>query len=215
MKKRNPCRFSIGLLAIVTAVTACQAIAEQGDWITRAGFANVNPDASSDVLDLDVDDNSQIGLTLTYMMTDNIGVELLAATPFEHDITSDGLGLKVGSAKHLPPTLNLQYYFLGSNSQFRPYAGIGLNYTVFWDEDTAGEFEAAAGNSSLSLDDSCGLSLQLGADFQIDDKWLINGSVWKLRISSDATAKTANLGRVDIDVDIDPWVYMIGIGYRF
>tara|TARA_B100000315_G_C14593761_1_gene597467 strand:+ start:2386 stop:2982 length:597 start_codon:yes stop_codon:yes gene_type:complete len=197
------------------AMAASQAVAEKGDWIARVGLANVNPDSSSDILDLDVDDNSQVGLTFTYMLSDNLGVELLAATPFEHDISSKALGVKVGSAKHLPPTLNLQYYFLGSDAQFRPYAGIGVNYTVFWDEDTAGAFEAVAGNSSLSLDASWGLSLQLGADYRVNDSWLINGSVWNLDISSDATANTTNLGRVDIDVDIDPWVYALTIGYTF
>jgi outer membrane protein len=38
--------------------------------------------------------------------------------------------------------------------------------------------------SSLSLDDSWGLSLQLGADYHINDKWLINASVRKLDIET-------------------------------
>jgi outer membrane protein W len=48
----------------------------------------------------------------------------------------------VGSAKQLPPTVNVQYYFLGSDSKFRPYAGVGVNYTFFWDEEVTDEFEA-------------------------------------------------------------------------
>jgi outer membrane protein len=68
--------------------------------------------------------------------------------------TSWALGLKVGSAKQLPPTVNVQYYFLGSDSKFRPYAGVGVNYTFFWDEEVTDEFEAVAGERSLSLDDS-------------------------------------------------------------
>jgi outer membrane protein len=79
----------------------------------------------------------------------------------------------------------------------------------------AGEFEAVAGESSLSLDDSWGLSLQAGADYYINDKWLVNAAIWKLDIETDATVQTENLGRVDVSVDVDPWVYMIGIGYRF
>jgi outer membrane protein len=211
----NKYRFFVGPLAAVLMLLAGQAAAEKGDWITRGGVANVNPDASSDILGIDVDDDTQVGLTFAYMITDKIGVELLAATPFEHNITSAALGLKVGSAKQLPPTVNVQYYFLGSDSKFRPYAGVGVNYTFFWDEEVTDEFEAVAGVSSLSLDDSWGLSLQLGADYHINEKWLINASVWKLDIETDATVQSQNLGRVKISVKVDPWVYMVGIGYRF
>lgn len=213
-----------GLLA-VTALSAGQAVAKEGDWIVRAGIANVDPDASSDVasielapdadLDVDVDDDTQLGLTAVYMVTDHIGLELLAATPFEHDISSGALGMDVGSTKQLPPTLNLQYYFLGADSAFRPYAGVGVNYTVFFDEDTTSEFEAAAGKSDLSLDDSWGLSLQVGMDYHINDKWLVNAAVWNLDIETTATIKTENLGKIKTDVEIDPWVYMIGVGYKF
>jgi outer membrane protein len=209
-----------GLLA-VTAFGAGQAAAKEGDWIVRAGVANVDPDADSDVsnigerLDVDVDDDTQLGITTVYMVTDHIGLELLVATPFEHDISSGFLGVDVGTAKQLPPTLNLQYYFLGTDSSFRPYAGVGINYTIFFDEDTAGEFDAIAGKSDLQLDDSWGLSLQVGLDYHINDKWLLNATVWNLDIQTTATIKTENLGTVRTDVDIDPWVYMVGVGYKF
>ena len=214
-KYRNLAGPRVAAMAALMIFVAGPVAAEQGDWIARAGIANVNPDASSDILDIDVDDDTQLGLTFAYMITDHIGVELLAASPFEHTIESKELNLKVGSAKQLPPTLNLQYYFLGSDSKFRPYAGIGVNYTYFWDEDTAGEFEAVAGASSLSLDDSWGLSVQAGADYHINDKWLVNAAIWKLDIETDAKLQTENLGPVGVSVEIDPWVYMVGIGYRF
>jgi outer membrane protein len=217
--KKAVCMLT-GLLA-VTAFGAGQAAAKEGDWIVRAGVANVDPDASSDVanigekLDVDVDDDTQLGITTVYMVTDHIGLELLVATPFEHDISSGFLGVDVGTAKQLPPTLNLQYYFLGTDSSFRPYAGVGINYTIFFDEDTSGEFDTLAGKSDLQLDDSWGLSLQVGLDYHINDKWLLNATVWNLDIQTTATIKTENLGTVRTDVDIDPWVYMVGVGYKF
>lgn len=210
----------MGLIAVATLGTG-HVVAKEGDWIARVGIANVDPDASSDVsnlgvdLDVDVDDDTQLGITAVYMVTDHIGLELLAATPFEHDISSGYLGMDVGSSKQLPPTLNLQYYFLGVDSSFRPYAGVGINYTVFFDEDTSGEFEAVAGKSDLSLDDSWGLSLQVGMDYHVNDKWLVNASVWNLDIQTTATIKTENLGKIRTDVEIDPWVYMVGVGYKF
>ena len=213
-------------LAVALAGSSVIAQAyEQGDWILRVGATTVDPDTDSDDINLplpgdpvaeaEVDDDTQLGLTAVYMVTDHIGLELLAATPFEHDISSGALGLDVGSTKQLPPTLNVQYYFLGTDSSFRPYAGIGINYTVFFDEDTAGEFDAVAGKSDLSLDDSWGLSLQVGLDYHINDKWLLNAAVWNLDIETTATIKTETFGKIKTDVDIDPWVYMVGVGYKF
>ena len=217
--KKTIC-WVIGLLA-VTTLGAGQVLAKEGDWILRVGAANVDPDAGSNVsnlgvnLDIDVDDDTQVGITAVYMMTDHIGLELLAATPFEHTISSGELGVKVGTTKQLPPTLNLQYYFLGVDSSFRPYLGAGINYTDFWDEDAAGEFEAIAGKSDIQLEDSWGLSLQVGLDYHINDNWLVNAAVWNLDIQTTATIDTENLGRVRTDVDIDPWVYMVAVGYKF
>lgn len=77
-----------------------------------------------------LDSDTQLGLNFAYMLTDQLGVELLAATPFSHDIGTKGLGgLKLGSVKHLPPTLSLVYYPLDSKSAFQPYVGAGINYT--------------------------------------------------------------------------------------
>jgi outer membrane protein len=209
-----------GLIAVVT-MSAGQAYAKEGDWITRVGVATVDPDSGSNTsnlgvdLKIEVEDDTQMGITAVYMVTDHIGLELLASTPFEHDIKSKYLGVDVGSTKHLPPTLNLQYYFLGVDSSFRPYAGVGVNYTIFFDEDSSGQFDAIAGKNNISLEDSWGLSLQVGADYHINENWLVNAAVWNLDIQTTARIKTENLGLVRTDVDINPWVYMIGVGYKF
>ena len=85
-----------------------------------------------------------MGLTATYMFSDKFDVELLAATPFKHQITANGNEL--GETKQLPPTLSLQYYPMGAGSAYQPYFGIDLNYTAFFDEKSSlGE---------LKLDDS-------------------------------------------------------------
>ena len=90
---------------------------EQGDWVLRAGVTTLDPDASSDDINLpggvvaeaDVDSDTQLGIIPLYMITDNFAIEVLAATPFEHDIEakvkSSGAKLDAGSTKHLPPTV--------------------------------------------------------------------------------------------------------------
>ncbi|RUM49681.1 MAG: outer membrane protein OmpW, partial [Marinomonas sp.] len=124
-------KFALLSAALVSAPLAMAH--EAGDMFIRGGLVNVMPsvDDNTDLgLGLDVDNNLQIGLTGTYMYTDNIGVELLVATPFTHDITADGAnGADVGEVSHLPPSLMAQYYFGTADSDVRPYVGAGLNYT--------------------------------------------------------------------------------------
>lgn len=182
---------------------------EQGDWIVRLGAAHVSPDASSDPVagsTLDVDNDTQLGITLGYMYTDNIGIGLLAATPFKHDIKLVGTG-KVAETKHLPPTLTLQYHF-APKSSVRPYVGAGINYTNFFSEESAGPLAG----SSVKLDDSWGLAAEAGVDIDINDRWFLSGQLWYLDIDTEAdiSGVANNLG-----VEIDPWVVMIGIGTTF
>ncbi len=91
------------------------------------------------------------------MFTDNISLEILAATPFSHTVSTNlgGLG-DIADVKHLPPTLMVQYYFGEANSEIRPYVGAGINYTFFFDEKFNGTGKDAQ-LRDLSLDDSWGL----------------------------------------------------------
>lgn len=225
MKKVLP----IVCTAVGLTLAGIAAAHEPGDFIVRSGIATVEPDDSSGALELNgapiagsevgVRSDAQLGLTVAYMFTEHLGVELLASTPFEHEITEKGAGVgKVGTAEHLPPTLNLQYYPMGADSAFQPYVGLGVNYTIFFKEDVSSEFEAALGNSDMSLDDSFGLSLQIGADYSFNDRWMVNAAVWRLDLSTsaDIDIDTADgPANLQVDVDIDPWVYMLGVGYKF
>ncbi len=183
--------IAVSALAAAMSFAAPSFAYDQGDWIVRVGAANVDPDTESDQIDIaglatldgvDVDDDTQLGLTATYMLTDKWAVEILAATPFEHDITVNGVGIDAGSTKHLPPTVTFMWYPMGgSESKFQPYVGAGFNYTYFWDEEVDSELEAALGvitepvtgstdpiPADLDLDDSWGLAAHAGFDYLIN-----------------------------------------------
>jgi len=211
--------YATALMAVSLALAGQAYSYEQGDLILRAGAATVDPDGDftenvgGTGLDVSVDDNTQLGITGTYMLTDNLGLGLLAATPFSHEISLSGGVGKIADADHLPPTLTLQYHF-NNESNFQPYVGAGLNYTIFFDEGLN-----ATGNTlgtDIDLDDSFGLALEAGIDWKLDDKWVVSAQVWYLDIDTDATLHDA-LGGPDLEfeVEIDPWVYMIGVGYKF
>lgn len=221
-------------IASVIAAVSTQVFAyETGDIIVRAGYAAVDPrDSSSDLnvaglggkvagTGVGVDGASALGVTASYIFAPHWGIELLAATPFQHDITSKGLGALgvsdgtvIGSTKHLPPTVSVQYYFANSESAVQPYVGAGINYTTFFSESVSSGAKSALGANNLSLDDSFGLAVEAGLDWRLNKSWVVNASVWRVQIETDATLNTA-LGKVKTEVTIDPWVYMVGVGYKF
>jgi len=219
--------LTIALAAALASGGMMAQAYEQGDWVLRAGATTVDPDTDSDLIDptipykVDVDDDTQLGIIPMYMVTDKFGVELLAATPFEHDINVDKTPIAAGSTKHLPPTLSVQWYPRGGKDGWQPYLGIGVNYTVFFDEDVDNELIEFLGveDADLDLDDSFGLAGQAGVDIPLSDRWSVNLGVWYIDIETTAevNAKVAGetVAKVKFDVDIDPWVYNIGVAYRF
>src|SRR5690606_38058535 len=130
--------------ALALALAAPLAHAHQaGDIIVRAGVVTVDPQEDNGKLKVDgvpqpgpnevgLNSNTQLGLNFAYMLNDQLGVELLAATPFTHEVKLNGA--KLGDVTHLPPTLSAVYYPLGGSAAFQPYVGAGLNVTVFFDE---------------------------------------------------------------------------------
>ena len=202
------CRtLTVGLALVAAGLCAQPALAAKGDWLLRAGVGVVDPkgnNLTTPLGEVEVDSGTSLTIEGTYMFTDNLGVELLASWPFSHDINLDGT--KIGETKHLPPTVSVQYHF-NPAGQFRPYVGVGINYTNFFDEDTTGPL---AGDS-LKLDDSWGLAAQAGIDIGITDRWFGNFVVRYADIDTDAKVNGVDLGTVEID----PWVYQAQIGYRF
>lgn len=225
-------KYLVALLsASLFAITAPVFALEKGDIVLRLGAASVQPDDSSSLVSttatgplagtaVQVGDEVQLGVNLLYMMSDNIGLELLAATPFEHDLSISGLGTygfsttKLGSTKHLPPTISAVYYFGPKRAVLRPYLGLGVNYTVFFEESLSQDARSELSARSLQLDNSLGLSIYGGFDWELNDHWLINASMRKIDIDTKGSLQSA-LGKIKVDVDIDPYVYMLSVGYKF
>ena len=215
--------LAASLLALAVASPAAFAHKE-GDIIVRAGAITVDPHEDSGAVHIGgaavagtkatLDSDTQLGLNFAYMVTDHVGIELLAATPFSHDVGTKGLGgLKLGTIKHLPPTLSAVYYPMQSGSVFQPYVGLGINYTWFFDTKLTSEAENA-GFTGLDMKDSWGLAYQVGADYMLTDNIMLNAQVRYIDID---TTGTTHLGatKVKVDVDVDPFVYMVGLGYKF
>jgi outer membrane protein len=223
--------LTASLLALSIAAPMAHAY-QAGDIIVRAGAITVDPhESSSDIwvgaLKSDVagtkatlDSDTQLGLNFAYMLTSNIGIELLAATPFSHNVGVKGMpgpfaGLNgnLGELKHLPPTLSVLYYPLDAASAFQPYVGAGINYTWFFDTELSSAAEDK-GFSGLDMKDSWGLSAQVGMDYMLTDNIMLNAQVRYIDIDTTGTTSFGG-AKVKVDVDVDPMVYMVGLGYKF
>lgn len=199
------------LLAAALALgLAAPALAQQaGDWTFSVGAHGVNPKSDNGslaggALDADVGDDWRPTITAEYFFSPNLGLEVLASLPFEHDISLNGV--RAGSTKHLPPTFTLQYHFR-NDSRVTPFVGAGVNYTRFFDENTTGPLAG----TDLSLGASWGLAAHAGLDIAIaDNRWIRLDARY---LDIDATVKVDGV-RVGT-VAIDPTVYGAAFVWSF
>ena len=188
-------------LALALGGVAAPAFAQQaGEWTMSFGAHQVNPKSDNGTLtgglDVEVGSNVRPTITAEYFVRDNLGVEVLASWPFEHDIDIKGLG-NVGSTKHLPPTVTLQYHF--GNGTVKPFVGAGVNFTTFFSEDTTG----ALAGSDLRLSNSFGLAAHAGVDFEVSERGSIRVDARWIDIDTDVEVNGDDMGTVNID----PLVY--------
>ena len=208
-------------LAILSGSTAAQA--EKGDVLVRARAIVVAPNEESNGVNpafptdrLQVNDVVTPEVDVTYMLTDNIGAELIAATT-RHSISGVGATAPLGKLAEtsvLPPTLTLQYH-LAPTASVRPYVGAGINYTIFYNSHPTPALEGAVGATRVGLSDSVGWAAQAGVDFDIGRNLFLNLDVKYIDIRTTATLTTAGAGVQTSRVRLSPFVFGAGIGTRF
>ena len=207
------------VLALGSLVFGGSALAHQtGDVILRVGGVFVEANSSSKTntptnVRLEVNNNAQLGLTATYMLTDKLGIELLGATPFSHKVSTDTANLgDVAKVKHLPPSLYAQYYFLDSNSGSRPYIGAGLNYTRFFNAKST---HSVIQNLQVKKH-SFGPVVNAGIDIKLAKNLSLNTAMWYTRIKTTAKFNVAGTNYTDeVKIKLDPIVYFAGLSYSF
>ncbi|WP_159879804.1 OmpW/AlkL family protein [Aquitalea denitrificans] len=206
-------------LAAAIGLISASAFAAQGDIIARFRVINVNPSSSwsngtvgsaLNLTGVDANDDTVPELDFTYMITNNIGAELILGTS-RHSVTahSSTLGdVSLGKVSALPPTVTLQYHFSPDSTVFRPYVGAGINYTRFYNNGLS-----AAGTDLNVKKNSYGPALQIGADFPISKSFFVNVDVKKIWMKTDVT--TQSTGASVGTLKIDPLVVGLGIGTKF
>jgi outer membrane protein len=202
--KKNMRWIALAVLALTGAAAQAQ---DSGDWIVRARALYMDPaNKDSTGLDLNVNEKLFPEVDISYFFTPNIAAELILTYPQKHDIRSGGA--KIGSLKHLPPTLTAQYHFTGLTG-WRPYLGAGLNYTRLMSVNFDDAVDAALEPSVKK--NSFGWALQAGFDVPIGGGWLFNVDVKKLQIRTDVSSFGSKVGTLKVD----PVLFSVGVGKRF
>lgn len=208
----------LALILLISFSVSAQETVEVNNSYTkfqvrlRAIAVVPNESATIDVLggDASITNDYVPELDLTYFFTKNIAAELILGTT-QHDVkaVSTAVGdIPLGDVRLLPPTLTMQYHFIGKN--IKPYLGAGINYTLFFDENSGPVAD------KVTYDNALGFAFQVGLDFKITDKWFFNIDAKYLLLNTDVTVDaTSALGAtVGADVDINPFIAGVGIGYK-
>lgn len=215
MRKTSALLLSAMAAAVSLAAAAPAMAQSKGDWTLGVGVHAVDP--TSDAGDLNgaalglgklstkVDSDVKPTVTFEYFVADNVGIEVLAALPFKHDVSIDGVG-KVGETKQLPPVVSLQYHFTNS-SKVTPFVGLGVNYTKFFSTDSKG----ALAGTKLKLEDSWGLAAHAGLDFAVSDKGALRVDMRWADIDTKVKVNGYKLGTAKID----PLVYGVAYVFKF
>ncbi|HEY0064332.1 MAG TPA: OmpW family outer membrane protein [Telluria sp.] len=207
MKRSTLAVFAASLATTLTTV-APAALAQDSNWLVRARAVHLSPADKSDPIAgtgaanrLSVESRTIPEIDISFFLSPNLAAELVLTVPQQHDVMLDGA--RIGSFRHLPPTLLAQYRF-DPVGQFTPYLGAGLNYTRI---SSVHLLDGAADLENHSL----GLALQAGVDFSIDRHWSVNLDVKRVNIRSDVLIG----GVVASRVKVDPTLLAFGVGYRF
>ena len=188
------------LCALTSGAAMAQNYPQDGKWMVRARAVHLdsaNGGAAGDK-GVSVNDKWIPELDISYFFTPNLAAELILTYPQKHDVRLNGA--KIGTLKHLPPTLLAQYHFTNLGA-FKPYVGAGINYTRF---------------SSVNLDvpdvsikkNSWGPAMQVGFGYALDKNWSINFDVKKVYIDTNVSG---GIGKFKVD----PVLVGVGLGYRF
>ena len=214
----NSVKLAVAIGAIgLTVSTGVMAQQKEGPWMVRARVVNLGMDNSSSAgqaplaalpsNSIAASDKTIPEVDFTYFFTSNIAAELILTVPQKHNVSVNALGIgPVGSFKHLPPTLTLQYHF-SPDATFRPYVGAGINYTKI-----SGVSMSAGPGLTLGLEgSSVGPAFQIGFDYKIADKTYLNFDIKKIYIDSDVTLNGAKIS----NLKLDPLAIGVGLGWRF
>jgi outer membrane protein len=124
-------------------------------------------------------------------------------------------GQVLSTARWFGPSLVANYVFLSPDHALRPYLGVGINYTSFFDRNnTAAGNAASGGPTRLSLTASVGPVGVVGLSYRLDRRWSFYASYSFSEVQTNSTADTAGVYRTS-HVSFAPGALIVSAGFSF
>lgn len=197
-------KILVAALAAAGLLSVTVAQADEGSFMVRARALHLNFDNGQNSLPVKVeaDDRWIPEVDFSYFFTPNFAAELVLTYPQKVDIKVGGT--KQGTIKALPPSLMLQYHVTQLGA-FKPYVGLGVNYTIFSDRDNILNGAAEVEHASV------GLAGQIGFDYMFSKNWGLNLDVKYIQMDTDVKVGGTKIGKLDLN----PITAGVGVSYRF
>ena len=206
---------AMAAVASLAPIAAQAQAAEENPWMLRVRavdllFQNGQSGGTGTVQALNVKAKNQWipEFDISYFFTKNIAAELVLTWPQQVNITAGQGDTNVGKITALPPSLLAQYHFTDLGA-FKPYVGLGVNYTIFGNRANF----PGLGNSVTVNQSSVGVVGQIGMDYMFDKNWGMNVDLKYATMSTDVktVAGGTNLGTLTLN----PWMPAVGVTYKF
>ena len=201
-------------IAVSSLLSLTPVLAQDNPWMVRFRAVHINWDnGQKDGLTtgaggvVEAKNLTIPEVDFTYFFTKNVAAELVLTYPQKVDV--DVSGGQIGTIKALPPSLLLQYHFTDYGA-FKPYVGLGVNYTRFTDRDNL----MLGGTTRLTVDKSSfGYAAQVGFDYMVDKNWGFNFDVKYAKIETDI--RVASTGAKAGKLDLSPVMAGVGVTYKY
>lgn len=204
------------IAAGVIAAPAVQAdetglmIRARGVYVTFDNSQNQGLGATANALagtagsEISANDRLIPEVDFSWFFTKNIAAELVLTYPQTVNIQLNDT--YIGKIKALPPSLVLQYHFTDFGA-FKPYVGLGVNYTLFSSRDNILGGAVTVENSSV------GMVAQVGMDYMFTKSLGLNFDVKYIQMETDVVLKAS--GTKVGALGLSPFTTGVGLTYKF
>jgi outer membrane protein len=124
-------------------------------------------------------------------------------------------GQQLLSSRWVAPTGLLEYVFFDESYALRPYVGVGVNYSMFYDRNITPAGQAIIGGPTrVELSSSVGPAVTGGFTYRLPKNWSVMASYSWARVTSHLNAITTDVVRTS-SISFGPTTFVAAVGYSF
>lgn len=173
------------------------------------GYSSLQPKKDSGTLsgnlDTHINHDSKASIALGYRFNAHMSMELWSpVSAFQHRIELQGV--PAATIKHRPVLLTFQYHYR-VQTRVQPYFGLGYGVVSLSGQRTEGPLAG----STINVKKGDGLTAQFGVDIFANTHLFVRAEARYLHWNSKVAVNGTDLGKVTLN----PWIYSVGLGYRF